>query len=1033
RTWTLTDDCGNSTSGDQTIVVLDTVTPTFTTPSDITLYLDSNCLVDTTTSSTGTLTNIQENCSNVSITYNDNIINNCGLTYLVERIWNISDECGNADAHIQLIEVLDTIAPGFDNPSSIIVFVDSMDIVDTTMTAIGVVANLDDNCSVVTAVYNDSVATINSNGILDEIYRRWTFTDECGNVSSTTQEITVTDTIAPPAVTPPVSYVDCDQVPVPDTSLIFPDLSAIVDITMTETRIDTPCIDRHTIVRRWTATSISGNQSVIDQVISIDVCPNTVNATISDNEVCQGEQVDFSVGFVTPSTESYYLQWYFSPDTLLGWAPIPGGSNENFTFAAYTFRNGFYKAVYSADASHSDIDACGWHSDILQLIVREHSQVINLSVDICDGDSYAVGDSIFTKEGNYTIPFQNIYGCDSIVSLRLGVFQIPVVNIDTIICEGDYYETSGGTRYYADGFFQDTLTSQVNCDSILNVSMSIIPRKHTYQTEYICEGDTYILGSQSLMTSGVYTDTLSAITGCDSIIHLELIVMPPTETTNNIEICAGADYEINGNTYFTTGIYYDTLYSQYGCDSVIITNLNVVNTIIAEIFDTICFGESYAFNGSDYTTTGSYQYQTLASTGCDSVTTLFLNVREDFTSQLDIQICEGETYNLNNKTFDSTGSFQETFSTSNGCDSTVTLNLLVVEQKTSTQAISMCPGDSVLIDGSYEYTAGTYVRQLFTSSGCDSIVTYVVSVPVSEPVSKEMTICEGDSILLNGIYQKDSGTFSETLQSQVTGCDSLVITDLFVEQSVDLIGDDITVCEGEFFTLVVDGASEVLWSNDQFLDCETCPNPSGRVEETTTFTATAESCFGTTSTINITVNVLERPTISVMPDTFVSLGSSLVLTAETSDPFSEVVWYDQDLSILCTNCTAAEVTPSSSGFYYVETTPSNGCVYRDSVLVNIKNGCDQAIINIPNFLTPNFDGLNEAIEVRYEGIQGLGSMKIFNRWGSLVFETDDPNNTRWDGTLNGAPANPGVYVYFIEYYCLNGDRVFKKGNITVIN
>jgi len=59
-------------------------------------------------------------------------------------------------------------------------------------------------------------------------------------------------------------------------------------------------------------------------------------------------------------------------------------------------------------------------------------------------------------------------------------------------------------------------------------------------------------------------------------------------------------------------------------------------------------------------------------------------------------------------------------------------------------------------------------------------------------------------------------------------------------------------------------------------------------------------------------------------------------------------------------------------------------------------------------------------------------MRIFNRWGGVVFATDDVDNNRWDGTINGVVANAGVYVYFIEYTCLNGDEVVQKGNITIL-
>jgi len=59
-------------------------------------------------------------------------------------------------------------------------------------------------------------------------------------------------------------------------------------------------------------------------------------------------------------------------------------------------------------------------------------------------------------------------------------------------------------------------------------------------------------------------------------------------------------------------------------------------------------------------------------------------------------------------------------------------------------------------------------------------------------------------------------------------------------------------------------------------------------------------------------------------------------------------------------------------------------------------------------------------------------LRIYNRWGELVFESTDIDGNRWDGTFRGTLVNPGVYVYYIEGLCLNHEQFFEKGNITVI-
>jgi len=185
--------------------------------------------------------------------------------------------------------------------------------------------------------------------------------------------------------------------------------------------------------------------------------------------------------------------------------------------------------------------------------------------------------------------------------------------------------------------------------------------------------------------------------------------------------------------------------------------------------------------------------------------------------------------------------------------------------------------------------------------------------------------------------------------------------------------------------------------------------------------------------IDVTVNVFKEVQIEVItPDTLLTYGESVVLDAFVSDPFTEITWYDPIGNVLCTNCTRIEVTPEQSGVYYAEANEDSGCTVRDEVVVNLKDGCADGEVIVPNFISPNADGLNDDVQIRYNAIQSISKMRIFNRWGQIVFKTDDVDNNRWKGMVNGNPGNPGVYVYFIEYTCLNGDEVFQKGNITLM-
>ncbi len=89
--------------------------------------------------------------------------------------------------------------------------------------------------------------------------------------------------------------------------------------------------------------------------------------------------------------------------------------------------------------------------------------------------------------------------------------------------------------------------------------------------------------------------------------------------------------------------------------------------------------------------------------------------------------------------------------------------------------------------------------------------------------------------------------------------------------------------------------------------------------------------------------------------------------------------------------------------------------------------CD---IFIPNIFSPNGDGQNDVLYVRGQGIEQL-SFVVYNRWGQKVFETKDPNHG-WDGTINGKPAETGVYVYHVTAVLHDGLVVSRYGDVTLV-
>ena len=88
------------------------------------------------------------------------------------------------------------------------------------------------------------------------------------------------------------------------------------------------------------------------------------------------------------------------------------------------------------------------------------------------------------------------------------------------------------------------------------------------------------------------------------------------------------------------------------------------------------------------------------------------------------------------------------------------------------------------------------------------------------------------------------------------------------------------------------------------------------------------------------------------------------------------------------------------------------------------------MIGVPNAFSPNGDGNNDIIYVEGIGIDAL-NFKIYNRWGELVFESND-QQIGWDGTYKGIEQEMEVYTYTVDALFYNKESVVLKGNITLL-
>jgi hypothetical protein len=171
--------------------------------------------------------------------------------------------------------------------------------------------------------------------------------------------------------------------------------------------------------------------------------------------------------------------------------------------------------------------------------------------------------------------------------------------------------------------------------------------------------------------------------------------------TWNRNICEGQSFSLSGQSYTTSGTFQGRRCGMGGaCDTLITLNLNVIprQTILPAV--TRCSNQPYPFNGLSLTSSGTY-YDTLNnSLGCDSILQLNLTVNRSFNQNQNIVVCSGTSFAFGGQNLTTSGNYSHTYSTVNGCDSLVNLNLSVVGgNQVSIQASSntngFCPGGGI--------------------------------------------------------------------------------------------------------------------------------------------------------------------------------------------------------------------------------------------------------------------------------------------------------------------------------------------------
>lgn len=246
-------------------------------------------------------------------------------------------------------------------------------------------------------------------------------------------------------------------------------------------------------------------------------------------------------------------------------------------------------------------------------------------------------------------------------------------------------------------------------------------------------------------TSWATSQTQWSVFPIDMIDSLGAHTMTPcggcTPTTFNQTITACNSYTSPSGTYTwtTSGIYNDTIFDAGGCDSMYVIDLTVNSSIVTNIQDSACVSYTSPSGNYVWTTTGIYNDTIFSTTGgCDSLFVVDLTINTGIFFNITTSSCGDYTSPSGTYTWTTSGIYNDTiFSTTGGCDSIYTVDLTINQPTFSTFAVEGC-NSYLSPSGVLWVNSGTYSDTLVNAAGCDSIITFIVTLDPNSP-----TACAG--------------------------------------------------------------------------------------------------------------------------------------------------------------------------------------------------------------------------------------------------------------------------------------------------
>lgn len=759
---------------------------------------------------------------------------------------------------------------------------------------------------------------------------------------------------------------------------------------------------------------------------------NTTNATLSDLIICDTLSIFLDPATVVAGASSHQyavevvngnvLKFTFEninlPDSMSNFS-------ESYGFVEFTIGqqpNNPPGTVIENDAVLIFEDETAMTNEVFHTIAQP--MTTNITIEACEEYDY-FGMTI-TENTTFqdTVDFPLF---QSILVTNIEISQPLDTVIFETICQGDFYEYNG-ELFFETGIYNLEIENSNGCIDLVEIQLEVIEVFDIYFTEVICEGESFTYNGVDYTETGTYQDFDISPEGCPVPVFIDLSVNPMQEEFFFDAICQGQTYFFEGQPFFETGEYFFQYVNQFGCDSTIILQLDVLPPDNIYFNETICEGEVFNTNGFSFSETGNYFQIIFNDEGCEENLEVDLTVLPNSQTNLNETICEGDTLSVGNETFSESGDYSIILTSENGCDSIIFLTLFI-ETKPFTCTASA--GNDTLICGLQTLLTGTPAGGEWSAIG-DTTLGNPAFVWVNNTMTEVAVLECGEYLFAYAATSFDSLLmYDEMLMDSVLVVDTCVAIDTV---RVEFLDADLTLnttaaCENES-----NGSLEISLNtpNDDLtfsLDKQNFQTDFSfeNLDHDTyaLYFLNQEQCLD-----SLPFLIEEIP---LLPE--IALEKEYHFCGEGDAAIVEVpLNYDASLVNFSwsNGATDAATFFQEAGQQSVEI--STACETQNFDFSIINNFQMQQLF-MPNAFTPNSDGTNDNFGPIYNLNPDLLELSVYSRWGKQVFHTTDFNQL-WDGTADGKKMPSDVYVWWLRAQipnCQGEIRTFDlKGDVTLI-